>query len=383
MTDPGKTPVFSAIDYTHMARALQLAERGLYSTPPNPSVGCVLLDAAGKVVGEGWHRRAGEPHAEVLALRESGDKARGGTAYVTLEPCSHHGRTPPCVDTVIAAGLRRVVVAMGDPNPRVAGEGLRRLRAAGIEASAGLLERQALELNRGFVSRMTRARPWVTIKLGTSLDGRTALADGASKWITGPAARADVQRLRARASAVLTGIGTVLADDPALTIREPGIETHGRQPLRVVFDARGQLEPAARVASDGRPTLLMTSQAGAAHLQARGVHTEGAFVIESLPVDTHGRLDPVAALRRLAERECNEVLVEAGPRLAGSFLAAGLADELVIYVAPTVLGATAKPAFELPQPLRSLAERRAYSFHDMRRIGDDVRLTLRPAEVAS
>jgi len=383
MTDPGKTPVFSAIDYTHMVRALQLAERGLYSTPPNPSVGCVLLDAAGKVVGEGWHRRAGEPHAEVLALRESGDKARGGTAYVTLEPCSHHGRTPPCVDTVIAAGLRRVVVAMGDPNPRVAGEGLRRLRAAGIEASAGLLERQALELNRGFVSRMTRARPWVTIKLGTSLDGRTALADGSSKWITGPAARADVQRLRARASAVLTGIGTVLADDPALTIREPGIETHGRQPLRVVFDARGQLEPAARVASDGRPTLLMTSQAGAAHLQARGVHTEGAFVIESLPVDTHGRLDPVAALRRLAERECNEVLVEAGPRLAGSFLAAGLADELVIYVAPTVLGATAKPAFELPQPLRSLAERRAYSFHDMRRIGDDVRLTLRPAEVAS
>jgi len=383
MTDPGKTPVFSAIDYTHMARALQLAERGLYSTPPNPSVGCVLLDAAGKVVGEGWHRRAGEPHAEVLALRESGDKARGGTAYVTLEPCSHHGRTPPCVDTVIAAGLRRVVVAMGDPNPRVAGEGLRRLRAAGIEASAGLLERQALELNRGFVSRMTRARPWVTIKLGTSLDGRTALADGSSKWITGPAARADVQRLRARASAVLTGIGTVLADDPALTIREPGIETHGRQPLRVVFDARGQLEPAARVASDGRPTLLMTSQAGAAHLQARGVHTEGAFVIESLPVDTHGRLDPVAALRRLAERECNEVLVEAGPRLAGSFLAAGIADELVIYVAPTVLGATSKPAFELPQPLRSLAERRAYSFHDMRRIGDDVRLTLRPAEVAS
>ncbi|HET7202390.1 MAG TPA: bifunctional diaminohydroxyphosphoribosylaminopyrimidine deaminase/5-amino-6-(5-phosphoribosylamino)uracil reductase RibD, partial [Steroidobacteraceae bacterium] len=202
-----------------MARALELAARGLFSTAPNPAVGCVVLDSAGKVVGEGWHQRAGEPHAEVLALRQSQGHDREGTVYVTLEPCSHHGRTPPCVEALLAAAPKRVVVAMEDPNPRVAGEGVRRLQEAGIDVHVGLLGAQAAELNRGFVCRMTRGRPWVTVKLASSLDGRTALADGSSKWITGPAARADVQRLRARASAVLTGIGTVLADDPALTVR--------------------------------------------------------------------------------------------------------------------------------------------------------------------
>lgn len=377
------TPGFTATDHAHMARALQLAARGVYSTAPNPAVGCVVLDDAGATIGEGWHRRAGQPHAEVLALHEAGRRARGGTAYVTLEPCSHHGRTPPCVDAVLAAGLRRVVVAMQDPNPRVAGAGLQQLRDAGVETSVGVLEGEARELNRGFVSRMERGRPWVTVKLGTSLDGRTALADGSSKWITSALARADVQKLRARASAVLTGIGTVLADDPALTVREPDLELMGRQPLRVIFDARGQLPPQSRVVNDGCETLLMTSQQGAGQLQAHGVHAQTNLVIESLPVDAGGRLDPAVALQRLAERDCNEVLVEAGPRLAGSFIAAGLVDELIVYVAPTVLGDTARPAFLLPQPLRTLDERQHFVFHDLRRIGCDVRLTLRPVEAST
>ncbi|HEX9208698.1 MAG TPA: bifunctional diaminohydroxyphosphoribosylaminopyrimidine deaminase/5-amino-6-(5-phosphoribosylamino)uracil reductase RibD [Steroidobacteraceae bacterium] len=372
--------LFTATDHEHMGRALQLAARGLYSTAPNPAVGAVVLDAAGAQVGEGWHRKAGGPHAEILALREAGERARGGTAYVTLEPCSHHGRTPPCVDAVLAAGLQRVVVAMSDPNPRVAGTGLQKLRDAGLVVAAGLLEREARELNRGFVSRMERGRPWVTAKLGASLDGRTALADGSSKWITSPLARADVQKLRARASAVLTGIGTVLADDPTLTVREPDLDMLGRQPLRVIFDARGQLPPQSRVVNDGVETLLLTSPQGAGQLQAHGVHAQTGLVVESLPVDANGRLDPVIALRRLVERDCNEVLVEAGPRLAGSFIAAGLVDELILYVAATVLGDTARPAFLLPQPLRSLEERRTFVFHDLRRVGPDVRLTLRPAE---
>jgi len=366
-----------------MAHALQLAARGVYSTAPNPAVGCVVLDAGGATVGAGWHRKAGEPHAEVLALQAAGARARGGTAYVTLEPCSHHGRTPPCVDAVIEAGLSRVVVSMRDPNPRVAGAGLQKLLEAGVAASVGLLERDARELNRGFVSRMERGRPWVTVKIGASLDGRTALADGSSKWITSALARADVQKLRARASAVLTGIGTVLADDPALTVREPDLAMVGRQPLRVIFDARGQLPPDARVVNDGCETLLLTSQQGAGQLQARGVHAQTSLVVESLPVDAIGRLDPGIALQRLAERECNEVLVEAGARLAGSFIEAGLVDELIVYVAPSVLGDTARPAFLLPQPLRSLDERQNLVFHDIRRIGPDVRLTLRPAEAST
>jgi diaminohydroxyphosphoribosylaminopyrimidine deaminase/5-amino-6-(5-phosphoribosylamino)uracil reductase len=371
-------PPFSIADHAHMARALQLAVRGRYSTAPNPAVGCVLVDAAGKVVGEGWHRRAGEPHAEVLALRSSQGRERGGTAYVTLEPCTHHGRTPPCVEAVLAAGFARVVVAMEDPNPKVAGAGVQRLREAGVAVDVGLLGAQAAELNRGFVSRMRRGRPWVTVKLGASLDGRTALADGASKWITGPAARADVQRLRAQASAVLTGIGTVLADDPALTVRDPRFQLHGRRPLRVIFDARGQLSARARVVNDDHDTLLLTSKAGAAELQARGIHGQLHLVLELLPVDPHGRLDPAVALARLAERECNEVLVESGPRLAGSFLAAGLVDEIVMYLAATVLGQDARPSFSLPQPLQALADRARFRYADVRIVGDDLRVTLHP-----
>jgi diaminohydroxyphosphoribosylaminopyrimidine deaminase / 5-amino-6-(5-phosphoribosylamino)uracil reductase len=376
--DPHPAP-----DHLHMARALHLAARGLYSTPPNPAVGAVVLDARGAIVGEGWHRRAGEAHAEVLAFGAAGARARGGTLYVTLEPCSHHGRTPPCVDSVLEAGVQRVVAAMEDPNPRVAGTGLDRLRAAGVVVEVGVLEREARELNRGFVSRMSRGRPWVTLKLGASLDGRTALADGSSKWITSAAARADVQQLRARASAVLTGIGTVVADDPALTVREPDLQLYGREPLRVVFDARGQLPPHARVVTDARPTLLLTSREGAGLQQAHGIHPETHLVIEALPVDDAGRLDPVVAMARLCERECNEVLVEGGPRLAGSFVAAGLVDELVVYLAPAVLGDTARPCFELPRPLQSLAEGRRFRFHDVRQVGPDVRLTLRPEETVA
>jgi diaminohydroxyphosphoribosylaminopyrimidine deaminase/5-amino-6-(5-phosphoribosylamino)uracil reductase len=369
---------YSVADHQHMARALQLAALGRYSTAPNPAVGCVLTDPAGQPVGEGWHRRAGEPHAEILALRAAQGRQRHGTAYVTLEPCAHHGRTPPCVDAVLAAAPSRVVVAMEDPNPRVAGQGIRRLREAGIEVHVGLLGAEAAELNRGFVSRMTRGRPWVTVKLGTSLDGRTALADGSSKWITGPHARADVQRLRAQASAVLTGIGTVLADDPALSVRDPRFPLHGRRPLRVIFDARGQLPPRAQVLNDDHDTLVLTSQAGAAELQAHGIHGQVHLELELLPVDVHGRLDPAVALARLAERECNEVLVESGARLAGTFLAAGLVDELVTYLAPTILGQDARPAFSLPQPLTALEQRARFSYHDVRIVGRDLRVTLRP-----
>lgn len=377
---PPPVAAFTAVEHGYMARALRLAERGLYSTPPNPAVGCVLIDANRDVVGEGWHRRAGEPHAEVNALREAGGRAVGATAYVTLEPCAHHGRTPPCVDALLAARVRRVVAAMPDPNPGVTGGGLRRLHEAGVETAVGLLEADARELNRGFVSRAVRGRPWVTLKIASSFDGRTALADGASKWITSPLARADVQKLRARASAILTGIGTVLADDPALTVREPALDLHGREPLRVVFDARGQLPARARVVNDGHETLLLSSMQGAAQLQAHGIRAQTHLVIEALPVDADGRLNPAVALARLHERECNEVLVEAGARLAGSFLAARLVDELVLYVAPSALGDTARPSVALPAPLRSLDERQQFRFHDVRQIGPDVRLTLRPVQ---
>lgn len=365
--------VVTAADHVHMAHALQLAARGRYSTPPNPAVGCVLLDAGGVPVGEGWHRRAGEPHAEVHALEIAAGRARGGSAYVTLEPCAHHGRTPPCADALINAGVRRVVAAMQDPNPRVAGQGLERLRQAGIETAVGVLAREAAELNRGFVSRMTRGRPWVTVKLGQSIDGRTALADGSSQWITAASARADVQRLRARASAILTGIGTALADDPALTVRDASLPLHGREPLRVVLDARGQLPAASKLASDGKATLVFANSPWPGT-------TPPALRVEPAAVDAAGRVDIETVLRRLAELECNEILVEAGPRLAGGFVASGLVDEIVLYVAPTLLGEAAQPSFALPQPLRALADRARFSFRDVRMVGPDLRVTLRPVE---
>jgi diaminohydroxyphosphoribosylaminopyrimidine deaminase/5-amino-6-(5-phosphoribosylamino)uracil reductase len=367
----------SAADRAHMARALELAGRGRYSAPPNPAVGCVIT-RDGAAIAEGWHERVGGPHAEVVALRAvPGGSARGGTAYVTLEPCSHHGRTPPCADALIEAGVARVVCAMRDPNPRVNGQGIEQLRSHGIDVATGLLEREARELNRGFVSRMERGRPWVTIKIAASADGRTALANGASQWITGEAARADVQRLRAQSSAVLTGIGTVLADDPRLTVRDPQYLQYRRPPLRVVLDSRLRTPRAARVLGADAPTLVFCADAGAAsadELRSRGV------TVEQVPAPG-GRTDLGAVLDRLAAIECNEVLVEAGSELAGAFVDRLLADELVIYLAPALLGPQARPMLELPEP-GQLPGRGHWRWHEARELGGDLRLILRPEGAA-
>lgn len=363
---------FSADDRRFMARALELARQGLYSTPPNPSVGCVLV-RWGQVVGQGFHARAGGAHAEVAALGDAGPAAACATAYVTLEPCAHEGRTPPCVDALIGAGVERVVAAMRDPNPAVNGAGLKRLADAGIVTAAGLMAEEAEQLNRGFVSRMRRGRPWVTLKLGASLDGRTALANGTSKWITGEAARADVQRLRARASAVITGSGTVIADDPMLTVRDPHFEMRGRRPLRVVLDSTLRTPPLAHVLSLAGSALVFTRDAEAP--LAAALRDAGASV-ESVPAG-EGGLDLGAVLARLTELECNEVLVEAGPTLAGAFIRAGLVDEIVVYMAPVVLGHSARSLFHLPS-LERMCDRCEFEWHEVERIGGDLRLTLRP-----
>lgn len=360
-------------DQSYMERALELARRGLYSTPPNPAVGCVLV-RNGRVVGEGYHRRTGGPHAEVLALEEAGANARGATAYVNLEPCAHFGRTPPCAPALLAAGVARVVCALRDPNPLVDGSGLEQLGGAGVTIESDVLAAEATELNRGFVRRMSSGRPWVTLKLAASLDGRTALADGASRWITGEEARADVQKLRARASAVVTGIGTVLVDDPSLTVRDPTLPLDGRRPLRVVVDPGLRIAPGARVLDGAAPTLVFT--APEAMSRARVLEENGAR-FEPLPVSAGG-LDLRLLLARLGALECNELLVEAGATLAGAFLEQGLIDELVLYVAPCVLGDAARPMFVLP-PLMRMEERRNFHVHEVGRVGDDLRLVLRPA----
>jgi diaminohydroxyphosphoribosylaminopyrimidine deaminase/5-amino-6-(5-phosphoribosylamino)uracil reductase len=358
-----------ATDSRWMARALQLAAQGLDTTTPNPRVGCVLVKGDG-IVGEGWHRRAGEPHAEVHALRAAGTEARGATAYVTLEPCSHHGRTPPCADALIAAGVVRVVCAMQDPNPQVAGQGIARLRAAGIAVENGLMEAAARELNIGFVSRMTRGTPWLRSKIAASLDGRTALANGTSQWITGAAARQDVQHWRARSCAVLTGIGTVLADDPQLNVR---IDTE-RQPLRVVLDSTLRMAPAARMLQSGN-VLVCTASRDVGKRAA--LERQGAEVL--LLADAAGRVDLAAVLHELARRGINEVLVEAGRELNGALLQAGLVDELLLYLAPQMLGDAARGMADLGELLR-LEQRVELAWRDVRRVGDDLRIT---AEVKS
>lgn len=354
----------NAADSQWMARALRLAERGLYTTAPNPRVGCVLVKD-GSVIGEGWHERAGEPHAEVHALRAAGAAARGATAYVTLEPCSHHGRTPPCADALIAAGVARVVAAMQDPNPLVAGQGLKKLSAAGVAVESGLMEAAARALNIGFISRMTRGTPWVRSKIAASLDGRTALANGTSKWITGEAARRDVQHWRARSCAVLTGTGTVLADDPQLNVRE--IETD-RQPLRVVVDSELRTPPQARILQHGR-TLIYTACSDAAKHQA--LRTCGAEV--AVLAGTDGKVELPAVLRDLAQRGVNEVLVEAGRTLNGALLQAGLVDELVLYLAPQLLGDAARGLADLGE-LTQLQQRVNLHWQDMRQVGSDLRI---------
>jgi len=368
---------FSAVDHAHMANALCLAERGLFTTQPNPRVGCVLAHGD-EVVGEGWHQRAGGPHAEVFALREAGDRARGATAYVTLEPCAHHGRTPPCADALVAAGVKRVVIAAEDPFPQVAGRGIARLREAGIAVETGLMRAAARELNIGFFSRIERGRPWLRVKLAMSLDGRTALANGESKWITGEAARADVQRWRARSSAILTGSGTVLADNPRLTVRLPDDQAF-TPPLRVVLDRQLRTPAGSHVLDGSVPTLVLHAAAldeTAVEGDAQADAFECVFVPES-----GDALDLSAVLGLLAERGCNEVQVEAGPVLCGALFAAGLVDELLLYVAPLLLGDSARPLLQLPS-LDDMADRWRLQMIEQRQIGNDWRLRLRPASSA-
>jgi diaminohydroxyphosphoribosylaminopyrimidine deaminase/5-amino-6-(5-phosphoribosylamino)uracil reductase len=362
---------FSADDHRHMGRALQLAAEGLYSADPNPRVGCVIVNG-GEVVGEGFHARAGEPHAEAHALTAAAGAARGACVYVTLEPCAHQGRTPPCADALIAAGVRRVVYAVGDPNPKVAGQGAARLAAAGIAVEGGLLATAAEAQNPGFLSRHRRGRPWLTIKLGASLDGRTGLANGKSQWLTCEAARADVQRLRARSSAILTGATSVVRDDPRLTVRDPAIEMRGRRPLRVILDPQLTTPPKARLFAEPGPVLVLTAATDAQALAA--LRAVGAEVTPYPGIATR---DLAAVLAELARRELNEVLVEAGPRLAGAFVEAGLVDEFVLYVAPHMLGHDAAPLAMLPM-LDDLGERWEFRFADVRQVGTDLKLTLVP-----
>ena len=358
---------FSASDHAMMARALRLAERGAYTTRPNPMVGCVLAHGD-DVVGEGFHQRQGGPHAEVFALQAAGERAKGATAYVTLEPCSHTGSTPPCVDALIAAGIARVVAAMRDPNPQVDGNGFAKLQATDIAVESGLMEAQARELNRGFLSRIERGRPWLRVKLATSLDGRTAMASGDSKGISGEDSRRDVQRWRARSGAILTGAGTVLTDDPHLTVRFDD-DTAFVPPLRVVLDPGLATVARGHVREGDAPTL---------YLHAPDAKPPRDLTAEHAAVPAQGgRLDLAAVLRLLGERGVNEVQVETGATLAGAFLAAGLVDELLLYVAPVMLGERARPLFEGLQ-IDAMTERLHMRIVESRRIGDDVRVLLRP-----
>lgn len=359
--------MFAPADREHMTLALRLAERGLFTTTPNPRVGCVVV-RGGQIVGEGFHERAGQAHAEVNALRAAGARAEDATVYVTLEPCVHHGRTPPCVEALLAAKVKRVVVAMGDPNPKVSGRGFAALRAAGVEVAFGLLEDEARELNVGFVSRMTRGRPWVRLKAATTLDARTALASGESQWITGEAARRDGHRWRARACAILTGIGTVRDDDPRLTVRD--VDTP-RQPLRVLVDSRLEVPLAARLLDGGN---LLVAAAIEDRAKAAALRDRGAEVVV-LP-NASGKVELEDLVRELGRRALNEVHVEAGFKLNGSLVAAGLVDELLVYIAPKLLGESARGMFNLPGVER-LADARRLRLTDVTRIGEDVRLRAR------
>jgi diaminohydroxyphosphoribosylaminopyrimidine deaminase / 5-amino-6-(5-phosphoribosylamino)uracil reductase len=427
--------MFSEFDRLAMTRALALAERGLETTHPNPRVGCVIAKDE-RIIAEGWHERAGEAHAEIAALRAAQEPVAGATAYVTLEPCSHYGRTPPCVNALIEARIARVVFAVQDPNPRVSGQGAQALLRAGIAVEAGLMEAEATEVNIGFMKRMKHGLPWVRIKLAMSLDGRTALANGASQWITGEAARSDVQRWRARCSAVMTGVGTLLADDPQLNVRTPGFK--GRQPLRVVLDSYLRSAPGAKLfvglgaeavggvlifsALSGETAAVNAVSADAASAPAKladdatwagAVLSGAARAVTSTAANApaqpatdpeadapgalqarraallaravrieevaanNGCLDLSAVLRKLAHLEVNEVLVEAGPTLAGQLLATFLADELLLYVAPKLLGPQGRPLVNLPE-LQSLQDAWGFSLFDAKRFGDDLRLRLRP-----
>lgn len=365
--------MFSADDHRYMAHALRLAERGLNTTTPNPRVGCVIV-RDGAIVGEGWHERAGDPHAEVHALRRAGERARGATAYVTLEPCNHTGRTPPCTAALIQSGVAKVIAAMQDPNPLVAGAGLRALSDAGLQTAVGLLESQAQDLNLGFVSRMSRGRPWLRMKIAASLDGKTALNNGASQWITGPGARRDGHVWRARSCGILTGIGTVKDDNPQLTVR--AIET-SRQPKKILIDSRLEVPLNAKL-FDGNDVLIFCAIADKEKIVQ--LADKNATVIQ-LP-DAHGKVDLRAMAQELGKRGFNEVLVEAGTKLNGSLLSANLVDELLIYLAPHLLGENARGMFGLPE-MAALSERRQLELKDIRQIDGDIRITARPTDKVS
>jgi len=381
-------------DFRWMSLALQLAERGRYTTKPNPSVGCVIV-SEGCLVGEGWHQRAGSAHAEVHALNMAGLKAKGATAYVTLEPCFHHGRTGPCCEALIQAGVSRLVFAMQDPNPLVAGQGLNALRHAGIVVDGPVLEMAARDINRGFISRMERKRPWLCCKIATSIDGRTAMASGESQWITGTAARKDVQRLRACSSAIVTGIDSVLQDNSRLNLRPDELVLYdyidvdtvvALAPLRVVLDTHLRLGEATAaganvspaILDETAPTLILTSEASLASqtqkvaiLKSLGAHVS----VEALPVGGDGHLCLESVLALLAERACNQVLVEAGARLSGAFLKAGLIDELIVYQAPVLLGSEARPMMDIA--LHKMSEKKSLNVIDQRKLGNDHRTIFR------
>ncbi len=350
-----------------MARAIELARRGLYTTDPNPRVGCVIVKD-GRIIGEGWHQQAGEAHAEVLALQAAGANAREATVFVSLEPCSHHGRTPPCSQALIEAGVHRVVAAMEDPNPRVAGSGLRQLRQAGIVSDCGLLGSAAEALNPGFCQRMRTGRPLIRSKLAMSLDGRTAMASGESRWITGVEARRDVHCWRARSSAIVTGIDTVLADDPELTARLNELDGAVLQPVRVILDSGLRFPSMARMASLPGRTVILTTQPADSHRE-----TAGGVEVVSLPADPVGRLDLQSVIAWLGQQDFNEILIEAGPTLNGALLRERLVDEWIIYMAPIILGDGGRGLFHLPE-LSRMSDRYEMSLAELRRVGPDIRM---------
>lgn len=368
---------FSVDDSQYMARAIRLAKQGLYTTSPNPRVGCVIVKD-GEIVGEGFHLRAGEPHAEVHAMRMAGEKAAGATAYVTLEPCSHYGRTPPCAEGLINAKVARVVAAMVDPNPQVSGRGMTMLQQAGIETDSGLLEEQARALNPGFIKRMEQGLPQVTVKSAISLDGRTAMQSGESQWITGPDARQQVQRLRARSCAIITGVDSILHDDSALTVREQELglanseEIARRQPLRVVLDSQLRMPLTAKILQQPGRTLVVYVDGSA---DRAALESAGAELLKLSATET-GQVDLSALLQWLAKQQCNEVLVETGAKLAGAFVEAELADQLVVFMAMKLLGSQARPLFELP--FSQMAEQIPLQLLDSRKVGADLCLTLQP-----
>lgn len=365
--------MFNPSEQNFMQQALDLAEAGLYTSMPNPRVGCVIVKD-GKVIGRGAHLRSGTPHAEIHALREAGEAAKGADVYVTLEPCSHHGRTPPCADALVTAGVKRVIAAMQDPNPKVAGSGLDKLRSQGIEVACGLLEAEAQALNPGFIKRMTEGRPFVRSKIAASLDGRTALANGVSQWITGEQARADVQQWRARSCAIMTAIGTVLLDDPQMNIRQADLleAKSGQQPLRVVVDSHLRISPDARILQGGNTLVAYAkdAQGRSAALEAAGLN------LICLP-DQHGKVDLLKLLQHLVTLEINEVFVEAGSGLNGALQQANLIDEYLFYYAPVLLGSEAQGMFALPT-MTEMAQRAELQILSVDKVGEDIRLRAKP-----